>query len=73
MSQHNTEAERFLKDRGIMVWPAPDGYIIEVNRRDDGLTPFRIEGDEMDAILSLGRIRRLEVLTIEIRIEVTKT
>jgi hypothetical protein len=73
LSQQNSQAEKLSKGRGIMVWPAPDGYIIEVNRRDDGLTPFRIEGDEMDAILSLGRIRRLEVLTIEIRIEVTKT
>jgi hypothetical protein len=72
MSQYNTEAERFLKDRGIIVLPLPDGYIIRVNNRD-GSIPFRIEGDEMDEILSLGRITRLEVLTTEIRIEVTKT
>ena len=71
MSQQNqnSPAEKFLKDREIMVWPAPDGYAIRVNNRG-GMIPFRIEEDEMDAILSLGKIKRLEVLPTEIRIEV---
>ena len=71
MSQQNqnSPAERLLKDREIMVWPAPDGYAIRVNNRG-GMIPFRIEEDEMDAILSLGKIKRLEVLPTEIRIEV---
>jgi tetratricopeptide (TPR) repeat protein len=34
MSQQNqnSPAERLLKDREIMVWPAPDGYAIRVNK-----------------------------------------
>jgi hypothetical protein len=72
MNKQDTQAERFLKNRGIMVWPLTDGYVIMVNNRRS-LLPFRIEADEIDAILSLGRIKRLEVLTTEIHIEMTKT
>jgi hypothetical protein len=48
-----------------MIWPAPGGYTLRVNDRG-GLNPLRIEGDEMDAILSVGRIRRLEVESTDI-------
>ena len=72
MSQQDSPAKKLLRDRGIMIWSIPSGYVIMVNNRG-GSIRFRIEGDEMDAILSLGRIKQLEVLTNEIRIEVVNT
>ena len=39
---------------------------------DEGVIKFYIEKEEMEAILSLGTINRLEVLGIEIRIGVHK-
>jgi hypothetical protein len=72
MNQQDTQVERFLKDRGIIAWPLTDGYIIRVDNNRRGVIPFRIEADEIDAILSLGKIKLLEVLTAGIRTEVTK-
>jgi hypothetical protein len=60
MSQQDSQAEKLLKDRGIMVWSAPEGYVIRVNDRG-GLNPFHIDGDEMDAILAPDRIKRLSI------------
>ena len=72
MGQQDSQAGKLLKDRGIMVWSTPEGYVIRVNNRG-GLNPFHIDGDEMDAILALGRIKRLEVELSNIRIEVLKS
>jgi hypothetical protein len=64
LSQQDSQAEKFLKDREIMVWPAPDGYAIRVNNRG-GMIPFRIEEDEMDEIHSITRILMSEISRIE--------
>jgi hypothetical protein len=64
-------SEAFLTGRGIHVWPRPDGFTIRVDSRGGKF----LERDEMDAILSLGKIRQLEYEDTmkDIRIEVIKT
>ena len=49
-----------LKDRGVAVMNMPHGYILTVSRRE-GSPSRRIEMDEMDAILVLGKITLLAV------------
>jgi hypothetical protein len=54
------EAKTLLKDRGVSIMHMPDGYIVRASRREG--SPSRlIEMDEMDAILTLGKIRPLVV------------
>ena len=57
MIRGENDAEKFLKEKRIHVWPAPDGFVIRVDA--GGKEQYFIEGDEMDAILVLGRIKRL--------------
>ena len=68
------EAKALLKDRGVSVVNMPHGYIVTVSRRE-GSPSRRIEMDEMDAILALGKIRLLAVedTVRDILIEVSKT
>ena len=54
------EAKGLLKDRGVSVMNMPHGYIVTVSRRE-GSPSRRIEMDEMDAILALGKITLLAV------------
>ena len=54
------EAKALLKDRGVSVMNMPHGYIVTVSRRE-GSPSRRIEMDEMDAILALGKITLLAV------------
>ena len=54
------EAKALLKERGITVMNMPHGYVITVSRRE-GSPSRRIEMDEMDAILALGKITLLAV------------
>lgn len=54
------EAKTLLKDRGASIMHMPDGYMVTVYRRE-GTPSRRIEMDEMDAILALGRITLLVV------------
>jgi hypothetical protein len=54
------EAKALLKDRGVAVMNMPHGYIVTVSRRE-GSPSRRIEMDEMDAILALGKITLLAV------------
>ena len=54
------EAKAFLKDRGVSVMNMPHGYIVTVSRRE-GSPSRRIEMDEIDAILVLGKITLLAV------------
>ena len=54
------EAKALLKDRGASVMNMPRGYLVTVSRRE-GTPSHRIEMDEMDAILALGKIRLLAV------------
>ena len=54
------EAKALLKDRGVSVVNMPHGYIVTVSRRE-GSPSRRIEMDEMDAILALGKITLLAV------------
>jgi len=54
------EAKAFLKDRGVSVMNMPHGYIVTVSRRE-GSPSRRIEMDEIDAILALGKITLLAV------------
>ena len=54
------EAKALLKDRGVAVLNMPHGYIVTVSRRE-GSPSRRIEMDEMDAILALGKITLLAV------------
>ena len=54
------EAKALLKDRGVAVMNMPHGYIVTVSRRE-GSPSRRIEMDEMDAILTLGKITLLAV------------
>ncbi len=68
------EAKALLKDRGVSVINMPHGYMVTVSRRE-GTPSRRIEMDEMDAILALGKIRLLAVedTVRDILIEVSKT
>ena len=54
------EAKALLKDRRVAVMNMPHGYIVTVSRRE-GSPSRRIEMDEMDAILALGKITLLAV------------
>ena len=54
------EAKALLKDGGAPVMNMPLGYLVTVSRRE-GTPSHRIEMDEMDAILALGKIRLLAV------------
>ena len=54
------EAKALLKDRGVAVLNMPHGYIVTVSRRE-GSPSRRIEMDEIDAILVLGKITLLAV------------
>jgi len=67
------EAKALLKDRGVSVINMPRGYMVTVSRRE-GTPSRRIEMDEMDAILALGKIRLLAVedTVRDILIEVSK-
>jgi hypothetical protein len=68
------EAKTLLKGRGVSVVNMPHGYIVTVSRRE-GSPSRRIEMDEMDAILALGKIRLIAVEDTvgDILIEVSKT
>jgi len=68
------EAQTLLKDRGVSVIHMPDGYMLRVSRREDSPSR-RIEMDEMEAILALGKIRltAVEDTVGDILIEVSKT
>ncbi|MGI0045318.1 MAG: hypothetical protein ACRD47_16565 [Nitrososphaeraceae archaeon] len=68
------EAKALLKDRGVSVMNMPHGYMVTVSRRE-GSPSRRIEIDEMDAILALGKIRLLAVEDTvgDILLEVPKT
>ena len=68
------EAKALLKDRGVSIMNMPQGYMVTVSGRE-GSPSRRIEMDEMDAILSLGKIRLLAVEDTvgHILIEVSKT
>ena len=68
------EAKTFLKDRVVSVVNMPHGYVVTVSRRE-GSPSRRIEMDEMDAILTLGKIRLIAVEDTvgDILIEVSKT
>ena len=58
MNEEETKA--LLKGRGVSVINMPRGYIVKVSRRE-GSPSRRIEMDEIDAILTLGRITLLAV------------
>jgi len=68
------EAKALFKDRGVSVVNMPHGYVVTVSRRE-GSPSRRIEMDEMDAILALGKIRLIAVEDTvgDILIEVSKT
>jgi hypothetical protein len=68
------EAKTLLKDRGVSIMNMPRGYMLTVSRRE-GTPSRRIESDEMDAILTLGKITLLAVEDTvgDILIEVSKT
>jgi hypothetical protein len=68
------EAKALLKDRGVSIMNMPDGYLVTISRRE-GSPSSRIEMDEMDAILALGKIRLIAVEDTvgDILIEVSKT
>jgi hypothetical protein len=54
------EAKAFLKDRGIPTINYPHGYLLKVSRRG-GSPSRRIEMDELDMILALGRVKLIAV------------
>ena len=54
------EAKGLLKDRGVSVMNMPHGYIVTISRME-GSPSRRIEMDEIDAILALGKITLLAV------------
>jgi hypothetical protein len=68
------EAKTLLKGRGVSVMNMPRGYMVTVSKRE-GTPSRRIEMDEMDAILALGKIRLLAVedTARDILIEVSRT
>ena len=68
------EAKALLKDRGVSVMNMPHGYIVTVSRRE-GSPSRRIEMDEINAILALGKITLLAVedMVGDIIIECSKT
>jgi hypothetical protein len=68
------EAKTLLKDRGVSAINMPDGFMVTVSRRE-GSPSRRIEMDEVDAILALGKIRLIlvEDTVGDILVEVSKT
>ena len=54
------EGKAFLKDRGIPTMNYPHGYLLKVSRRE-GSPSRRIEMDEPDAILALGKVKLIAV------------
>ena len=60
LKMNEEEAKALLKGRGVSVINMPRGYIVKVSRRE-GSPSRRIEMDEIDAILTLGRITLLAV------------
>jgi hypothetical protein len=54
------EAKAFLKDRGIPTMKCPHGYLLKVSRRE-GSPSRRIEMDELDTILVLGKVKLIAV------------
>jgi hypothetical protein len=54
------EAKAFLNDRGILTMNYPHGYLLKVSRRE-GSPLRRIEMDELDAILALGKVKLIAV------------
>ena len=54
------EATEFLKDRGIPTMNYPHGYLLKVSRRE-GSPSRRIEMDELDTILALGKVKLIAV------------
>jgi len=54
------EAKSFLKDRGLPIMNYPHGYLLKVSRRE-GSPSRRIEMDELDAILALGKVKLIAV------------
>ena len=54
------EAKAFLKDRGISTMNYPHGYLLKVSRRE-GSPLRRIEMDELDAIVALGKVKLIAV------------
>ena len=54
------EATEFLKDRGILTMKYPHGYLLKVSRRE-GSPSRRIEMDELDTILALGKVKLIAV------------
>ena len=54
------EDTEFLKDRGIPTMNYPHGYLLKVSRRE-GSPSHRIEMDELDTILTLGKVKLIAV------------
>ena len=54
------EAKAILNDRGIPTLKYPHGYLLKVSRRK-GTPMRRIEMDELDTILTLGKVKLIAV------------
>ena len=54
------EAKAFLNDREIPTMNYPHGFLLKVSRRE-GSPSRRIEMDELDAILALGKVKLIAV------------
>ena len=54
------ETKAFLKERGIPTMNYPYGYLLKVSRRE-GSPSRRIEMDELDTILVLGKVKLIAV------------
>jgi len=54
------EAKEFLKDRGISIMNYPHGHLLKVSRRE-GSPSRHIEMDELDTILTLGKVKLIAV------------
>ena len=70
------ESKAFLTSKGIIISDKSYGYTVTVHARGHGTEgPYQVTMDEMDSILSLGKIRLLlyEEGAKQIRIEVYKT
>ena len=54
------EAKAFLKDRGISDYKLSPRLLLKVSRRE-GSPSRRIEMDELDTILTLGKVKLIAV------------
>ena len=54
------EVKVFLKDSGIPTMNYPHGYLLKVSR-SEGSPSSRIEMDELDTILALGKVKLIAV------------